>query len=258
MAIRIGHASIDENGKAAGGAAGDQTGKEVCIRSWYNGGWQFVARAKAAAVAEGIAAAAEAGCNNPNLGYNQSRRNTLNTAAKAAGYDLAKITAPCEADCSSFVSVCVRAALGRDFYTGNAPTTGTLKKVLESTGAFEILTDSKYLASSESLRRGDILCRPGKHTVIVLDNGSRAGEDAAAPSAAYASAIPTLKKGGRGDTVKALQILLIGWGCDCGSWGADGDFGAATETAVKTFQKAGGLTVDGIAGPRTWTKLLGL
>ena len=32
MAVRIGHASIDENGKANSGAAGDQNGKEVLIR----------------------------------------------------------------------------------------------------------------------------------------------------------------------------------------------------------------------------------
>ena len=52
MAIRIGHASIDENGKITGGASGDQNGKEVCIRNWYNGGWEFLARPKNAQVAE--------------------------------------------------------------------------------------------------------------------------------------------------------------------------------------------------------------
>ena len=57
MAIRIGHASIDETGKISGGAAGDQNGKEVCIRNWYNGGWGFLARAKNAGTAEKIAAA---------------------------------------------------------------------------------------------------------------------------------------------------------------------------------------------------------
>ena len=36
MAVKIGHASIDERGKISGGKAGDQTGKEVCIRDWYN------------------------------------------------------------------------------------------------------------------------------------------------------------------------------------------------------------------------------
>ena len=40
MTVRIGHASADERGKASGGAAGDQTGKELCIRSWYRGNWK--------------------------------------------------------------------------------------------------------------------------------------------------------------------------------------------------------------------------
>ena len=34
MAVKIGSARIDENGKAHGGAAGDQTGKEVSTQSW--------------------------------------------------------------------------------------------------------------------------------------------------------------------------------------------------------------------------------
>ena len=36
MSVKIGHASIDERGKARGGAAGDQTGREVYTRNWYN------------------------------------------------------------------------------------------------------------------------------------------------------------------------------------------------------------------------------
>ena len=57
MAVRIGHASIDENGSATGGAAGDQTGKEVCIRSWYAKGWKVLLRAKDPAVRKKIALA---------------------------------------------------------------------------------------------------------------------------------------------------------------------------------------------------------
>lgn len=257
MTVRIGHSSIDENRRASGGAAGDQTGKEVCTRNWYNGGWQFIARARDSAVAEKIARACEAGCGNPSIGYDQSGRNTLNTQAKAVGYDLSKITVPCEADCSSFVSVCVRAALGRDFYSGNAPTTGTLKKVLGATGAFDILTDSKYLVSDKYLRRGDILCKANSHTVMVLDNGS--AEAAAAPSAAaYSVSVPLLKKGSTGDLVRALQILLIGLGYSCGKCGADGDFGSDTENAVECFQEDNSLETDGKAGPKTWAKLLGV
>ena len=35
MAVKIGSARIDEHGQAHGGAAGDQTGKEVSTQSWY-------------------------------------------------------------------------------------------------------------------------------------------------------------------------------------------------------------------------------
>lgn len=36
----------------------------------------------------------------------------------------------------------------------------------------------------------------------------------------------------------------------------DGEFGTKTDTAVRTFQKKHGLTVDGIVGAKTWKKLL--
>lgn len=70
----------------------------------------------------------------------------------------------------------------------------------------------------------------------------------------------TLKKGCKGDDVKALQTFLNLKGFNCGV--ADGIFGAKTEAAVKAFQKAypdcG--TPDGIVGTRTWSvidKMLG-
>ena len=69
--------------------------------------------------------------------------------------------------------------------------------------------------------------------------------------------VETLKKGSKGDNVKALQTLLIGYGYDCGKYGADGDFGSATNEAVRNYQKAKGLSVDGIVGKNTWNKLLG-
>jgi N-acetyl-anhydromuramyl-L-alanine amidase AmpD len=63
-----------------------------------------------------------------------------------------------------------------------------------------------------------------------------------------------LRKGSKGKNVEALQILLNGRGYNCGS--VDGSFGQKTESAVKAFQKAKGLTVDGIVGTATWTALL--
>ena len=69
--------------------------------------------------------------------------------------------------------------------------------------------------------------------------------------------VETLKKGSKGDNVKALQILLIGYGFNCGKYGTDGDFGSDTDEAVKAYQKKKGLSVDGIVGKNTWNKLLG-
>ena len=172
MAVRIGHAAIDENGNAHSGTAGDQNGREVCIRSWYSKPWALVLRAKSSTVAEKMAKACEDGCNNPNIGYDQWGRNTLNTQAKKVGYDLSKITAKCETDCSAFMAVCAQAA-GVDipYSNGNAPTTYTMKKAFTGTGQFDALTDSKYLDSDKHLKRGDILVKPSSHTVMVLDNG---------------------------------------------------------------------------------------
>jgi putative chitinase len=58
-----------------------------------------------------------------------------------------------------------------------------------------------------------------------------------------------IKRGSRGPTVAALQEAL---GID-----ADGVFGGGTEKALKIWQTNNDLTADGIAGPKTLTKLLG-
>jgi N-acetylmuramoyl-L-alanine amidase len=67
-----------------------------------------------------------------------------------------------------------------------------------------------------------------------------------------------LEKGSWGGPVKAMQMLLIGNGCPCGATGADGDFGANTDVALRLYQKSKGLTADGICGEKTWRKLLGM
>lgn len=70
--------------------------------------------------------------------------------------------------------------------------------------------------------------------------------------------LPVLKKGCNGDSVKALQTLLIGYKYSCGGAGADGDFGAATYDAVCRFEKNNGLIVDGVVDAEVWAKLLGV
>lgn len=71
-----------------------------------------------------------------------------------------------------------------------------------------------------------------------------------------ASDMPLLKRGSKGADVVTLQRTLISKGYSCGEYGADGSFGADTETAVKKYQKDHGLEADGEVGQKTWTSLL--
>jgi peptidoglycan hydrolase-like protein with peptidoglycan-binding domain len=63
----------------------------------------------------------------------------------------------------------------------------------------------------------------------------------------------TLKNGSTGTQVKYLQYGLVGLGYLKGS--VDGKYGTATQTAVKNYQSANGLTVDGLAGAKTLSSI---
>jgi N-acetyl-anhydromuramyl-L-alanine amidase AmpD len=80
---------------------------------------------------------------------------------------------------------------------------------------------------------------------------------AAAKAEAITIKLDVLKRGNKGDQVKALQLLLKGYGYDIGSSGADGSFGPATEKALKKYQGDHKLDQDGSCGPKTWASLLG-
>lgn len=66
---------------------------------------------------------------------------------------------------------------------------------------------------------------------------------------------PTLRRGDCGEYVTLLQTLLIQHGYDLSPYGADGKFGNKTLDAVKAFQTANDLSVDGVVGRNTWTAL---
>jgi hypothetical protein len=72
-------------------------------------------------------------------------------------------------------------------------------------------------------------------------------------------AIPkTVRLGSTGSAVKLAQNRLIhhqGRAC-LPRYGADGDFGQETLSAVKRFQSRNSLVRDGVVGPKTWAKLL--
>ena len=67
-----------------------------------------------------------------------------------------------------------------------------------------------------------------------------------------------LSEGDKGDQVKALQQLLMANGIKLPKYGADSDFGAETKAGVMEYQRKMNLSADGIAGPNTWKKLLGI
>jgi peptidoglycan hydrolase-like protein with peptidoglycan-binding domain len=65
--------------------------------------------------------------------------------------------------------------------------------------------------------------------------------------------LPQLKNGSKGLPVNRLQALLNVAGAGVKE---DGHFGPRTENAVRRFQDHANLSVDGIVGKNTWTKLV--
>lgn len=275
MAVRIGHASLDERGKIAGGSAGDSNGKELCTRNWYAKGWDMVLRPKMITLAEKSARACEDACANNKIGYDQNQRNTLHTRAREVNFDLSKIVIPCECDCSSLMHVCAMAGGAGLSYGSNGLTTRTMANAFVVSGCYEKLTALKYRTSDKYLKRGDILVREGSHTVMVLSDGECVGEytlkrfikDVQAAIGAEVDGIAgdetisktvtvSMTKNRKHAVVKPIQRRLNYLGCDCGT--VDGVAGLKFRAAVIAFQKANGCTADGeiTAKNKTWKKLL--
>jgi hypothetical protein len=72
---------------------------------------------------------------------------------------------------------------------------------------------------------------------------------------ACSAGYPTLRQGSVSTYVLVLQDCLNTAGYTTG--GLDGIFGSATYNAVREYQRAQGLSVDGIVGCATWTRLTG-
>lgn len=236
MAIKyIVAARIDENGKAVGGVAGDQTGKEVMVQTLSSSGnWTYILRPPTGGVDKMVKEAYNAAANNK-IGYDQNQRTTLYTYAKAAGWDLSKITAACECDCSALIAVlacCAGYSVSKDIYTGNEI------KALTNVG----FTKKTY--SESALKVGDVLWRNG-HTAIYVgtsttyngSNGSSSGGNTSYSGkgigTATAKTTMNIRAGagtsyksygtiGKGTAVEVLEILSSGWykivwpGASCG------------------------------------------
>ena len=67
---------------------------------------------------------------------------------------------------------------------------------------------------------------------------------------------PMMKKGARGNITKLLQEKLVSLGYNTN--GIDGIFGSGTVNAVRLYQRANSLVVDGIVGKNTWRKIINI
>ena len=258
--VKLSNCGHDENGRYAGGKAGDQTGTEYQIINWYNRPWLCVLRFEDKKIAVMIADMAKKAAENDLIGYDQGTagnsndRYTFWEQLAANGYDPSKIKKPCETDCSQSTASIVK-AVG---YRLNKPklkavsiylTTYNMRSAFKTAGA-KVLTDQKYLTSGTCLEPGDILLNDNHHVAIAVSGD------------VSSNAIPVkknyLEKGDTGSEVTTMQKMLIKVGYSCGAAGADGDFGSDTDSALRKFQKDNGLTVDGQYGTNSKAKLTAL
>jgi len=223
MAKYIAHASIDENGKAKNGIAGDQTLKEVCIRTWYSKNWNYVLRIEHERVRTQFANNMIDIANNNNIGYDQNQRNTLLPQAKKVGFDFTKITVKCECDCSSMVTIAllgsIYSVLGEDAYdeayealvlSGNCATTSTLKSRMLKLTMFKVsvYTSGDYTGGTSKAVFGDIYNKAGSHVVCYIDDGNKV----------VGSAITDVKNVTATDLAKSKDKTLAGTYKVVASW----------------------------------------
>ena len=185
MALKLSNSGHDENGKYSDGKAGDQTGTEWEIRSWYNRPWSCVLRHPTAKVRTKIAELAWKAAKNNKIGYDQGQRTTYWVQLEGAKYDPSAIRTPCEADCSAGVCANVRAVgyLLNIAKLKQIPITSThyMRAAFKAAG-FKVLTASKYLNGTANLKEGDILLYDAAHTCTVVNDTSDYAKNSSAKS----------------------------------------------------------------------------
>lgn len=108
-----------------------------------------------------------------------------------------------------------------------------------------------YRATDMGGKKGVVAFRESEHAKFLTPPSSSAPSSDAvtAPASTTRTALPTLRRGSKGEEVRILQRHL-------NLLPVDGSFGPATEAAVKNYQGHNGLTPDGVVGPKTWAALM--
>lgn len=194
-ANNIVHASINEKGTTKGGKPGDQTGKEICIRSYYNykNGWDYHFRYS------------DGNSTQPTTKPSKSRNETIALGQQHT----INMTGH---------SITVDGINGRN----------TKANIVR---CFQVAMNHDY----GSRLKVDGAC--GKNTINALGKHY-------------------VKYGETQEMVRAVQVALYCYGYDPGE--TDAVFGSKTKLAVLQFQRAKGLTADGVAGKNTIRALMGV
>jgi peptidoglycan hydrolase-like protein with peptidoglycan-binding domain len=120
------------------------------------------------------------------------------------------------------------------------PNVQTIQLLLRQRG-YSIVADGQFGSQTRSV-------------VMSFQQSNGLTVDGVVGSQTWPRLIFSIQQGASGDHVRAAQVQLNkhGYGLS-----VDGQFGPATNTAVRNFQQRYGLTVDGLVGPVTWRELTG-
>ena len=275
--VRVSNCGHDENGRYAGGKAGDQTGGEYCLKAWYSRPWDYIIRWRDKELGNLFADLAIEAALNDRIGYDQGTagnsgdRYTFRKQMQEAGWRPSSIKVACEADCSESTIVLIR-AVGhlkgiKELQECNATYTGNMMNYFRSVAGkkyFSVLQGA-YLTDPSIARRGDINLNVAHHVNVTVDDGGNVGNeisdnpDTKTGGSGYMFNVGNVQNGSEGNDVMLLQRLLKSngfKGADGKALTIDGDCGTNTAYAIKTYQKEKGLSADGIAGPATWKSIL--
>ena len=271
--VKISNCGHDENGRYAGGKAGDQTGTEYQIMNWYSRPWLCVLRFNDAKIAAMIADMATKAARNNLIGYDQGTAGNSNDRytfwqhLKASNYDPAQITVACESDCSASTAAIVK---GAGYRLNNAKlkaisiylTTRNMRVAMKNAGA-KVLTDSKYLTSGDYLKAGDILLNDNHHVAIAVTSGSKTSNTSTNTSTGgkYMFEPETVVAGSTGLSVLLLQEILVARkfkGKDGKELELDRSAGTNTIYALNAYKKSRNMKQDGICDAAVWKDLIAL
>ena len=258
MPYLVSNCGKDENGGWHGGRAGDQTGKEYYIRTWYDYGQTQTARHPDQTVRETIARLARDAAENDCIGYDQDQRTTFWEQLRKVGYEPSKIRVRCEADCSSSTAAIVKATghlLGDKKLQGVSEWmwTGNEREQLQRAG-FVIITGG--VRDPSKLMEGDIQFNDAHHTNIFVSDAKPRKLDVDGWAGPLTISEWQTQLGGAIDGVISGQVKTYRenlWAIESITWTEEGSYlvELVQRKCIRAGISCGPSGANGIMGPDT-------